>query len=153
MYCWNCGKELNENAYVCTGCGVLANSKPVVKSSSRQEMSCPQEEVYQGKKRNKAFWVLFWISFGAVCLSFMLCLIGIAESLGSIYEIARWDYNYYYYCSDCSIAALIVSILSHITAVIQLIVGLTKKEKLTILAVINLIISATLLIANIVFVA
>ncbi len=28
MYCSNCGKELNENAAVCLGCGVTVNKQP-----------------------------------------------------------------------------------------------------------------------------
>ena len=27
MFCWNCGKEIDDNAYVCIGCGVLVKKE------------------------------------------------------------------------------------------------------------------------------
>ena len=30
MYCWNCGKEVSDEAYICTNCGCLVAEKHVV---------------------------------------------------------------------------------------------------------------------------
>lgn len=38
MYCKNCGKEIDDNAYVCVHCGVLVKgeSKPLVENNAKE---------------------------------------------------------------------------------------------------------------------
>jgi len=37
MYCSNCGKEMSDEAYVCTDCGCLLKEEPIVEEKKEKE--------------------------------------------------------------------------------------------------------------------
>ena len=69
MFCRNCGKEVDDNAYVCTGCGCLVNDGKVRR----------KEAVEGQNKKGKIAKILLLVSFGLFCrflfLRYLVCII------------------------------------------------------------------------------
>ena len=65
MFCSNCGKEVNENAVICTQCGCYVNGSTSIEKSSSV------------KKSNKAVDMIMIISYSVFCfLNLLLTILG-----------------------------------------------------------------------------
>ena len=66
MYCKNCGKEIDNNAYVCPNCGVLVKSAPT--------------EVVAKKESNTKALIGFILSFFVPVVGLILGIMGLKAS-------------------------------------------------------------------------
>lgn len=113
MYCSKCGKEMQDDAVVCTGCGCLLKTVAETKKLAQQtEKSCDtcRDEELNGKNEHvenickKATKVLFIVSLGLFCLARILSsYFGIAYLLFLIPGITS------FLSLGCSIAGLVLS--------------------------------------------
>ena len=70
MFCSNCGKEVDEKAYVCPNCGVLV---------VREAAKVPAKATETVEKSGTAHKVFLLISFTLMCLTTILFWWGIVE--------------------------------------------------------------------------
>jgi hypothetical protein len=68
MFCYNCGKEIDEKAVVCVGCGVAVNKKRV---PHREKLSVPDSESGALAKCN---WIFALASIFSASLAFVFPL-------------------------------------------------------------------------------
>lgn len=93
MYCKNCGKEINNNAYVCPNCGVLVKSAPT--------------EVVAKKESNTKALVGFILAFFLPIVGLILGIMGLKASNEMNGE-----------GKGLSIAAIIISSVSMVLSII-----------------------------------
>ena len=65
MYCSNCGKELCDEAYVCTNCGCLLKEEPILEENKKEKAN---GMAIAGFVCSFLFPVLGWV-FGGIGLS------------------------------------------------------------------------------------
>ena len=72
MYCWKCGKEINDDAVVCVHCGVAAKKQPeqvqqpvinVVNANTNTNTNVNANAAYTHKKKWTAFWLCLLLGF------------------------------------------------------------------------------------------
>jgi hypothetical protein len=136
MYCHKCGKELSNDAYVCTGCGcIVGTTKDVSKNTSK-----PSDDKIIGVSGllriiTYAFIAIFIISIGS-----------------GIFNLGIYRYKdiYYVYMSEGSvIGSFLSSVCVIITSTISLIFSLKNKDKNLLKCIIELIIGIAIFIVGI----
>ena len=141
MYCSKCGKEMPDDAVICTGCGCLLNQRKVNTFLQNEEKTFfegrqipqKQEKIFaesieevQKKTSQTAFWYLVVTS---ICLSFTVLSLLLALSSLSFYSL-----NGLYRAGDVLlwiepaklVCSLIFSALSLIAGILAFIFSLRK---------------------------
>lgn len=71
MYCMYCGKEINENAYVCLGCGALVKKKP-----KQVEIMSKDQNSVEHEREERKFKIGTGITIVLLIISTFLYLVG-----------------------------------------------------------------------------
>ena len=158
MFCRNCGKELPENAYVCIGCGCLAESKPV-QPTRKIENRNNFENITEKKSKNGLLLKIFlMVSFALACLALgaliMSVFFGQVEirgiyrrmSYGEIY----YNYGNIYFEISWIILSYIFAFISMGSGIFVLILGLREKEELKLIAILDFILSVSMFIITVI---
>lgn len=126
MFCRNCGKELPENAYVCIGCGCLAERK-----STQPTKKIEIENVTENKSKDGLLFRIFlMVSFTSACLAIgTLTITGVCGLLGIILP---------YMFAFVSVGF----------GIFVLILGLRQKEPLKLISILNFIFSVSMVITT-----
>lgn len=133
MFCRNCGKEVDDNAYVCTGCGCLVN-----------EGKARRKEVVEGQsKKEKIATILLMVSFGLFCYFLFLRFFSVYNLFGVI-DSSKEVEMYNFLVNTQNIIAWIVSCLALSVAVFALIFGLKEKSSLKILLILNFMLALSI---------
>ena len=154
MFCRNCGKEVADNAYVCTGCGCLVQDLPKMQESipspqiftpAPQQISPPNEAVtpiqplqsatFQGiSEKNRSgkgslFLKIFLIlSFSLMMLALACYALSLAPPDYGGYITSSSIYFYVTPTEGWCISMLICSFASLGTSIPSLILGIKEKE-------------------------
>ncbi len=117
MFCKYCGKEISDEAYICTGCGRLAKELGVKKKNEKTVGENAKQKVDGVSLLTKIFMLITIALLGAV----MICLVYYFDT----YRVSRygWDLVKYYEMFSVAIAlasiALAFGIAQFVMAVIQ----------------------------------
>lgn len=152
MFCRNCGKEVDDNAYACTGCGTLlkAAAMPQAVLAPQRAFASP-EQVASGKvKVAKIFAIL---AFSFACLTLFLLL----GTLGTMYI---YTYSNLYsvdvrvrYDEVLIIMALLMGLTALAMGIVGMIMGLRCKDKaISLVNVLVFIFAVTMMFACFFFV-
>ena len=138
MFCKNCGKEVAENAYVCTGCGCLVDKASPTKTSIVEEM-----EKQPANKITLLLKIFLIISITCAALGFACTAIACAASEGWGYSSSNHFYVYVYPNFGWSLFAFCYSFFYLGTAIPAFIFGLKEKKEqsLKFISLMNFIIS------------
>ncbi|MGN1061584.1 MAG: zinc-ribbon domain-containing protein [Candidatus Scatosoma sp.] len=93
MYCSKCGKEMPDDAVVCTGCGCLLDKKEERQKVNNNEMCgdgyIPESTAARGAENNwlKKAAVLFLVSLALLCVSRIAKVFG-SRAVAIIFSVA-----------------------------------------------------------------
>lgn len=94
MYCYKCGKEMPNDAIICTGCGCLlkATNEENVLHATTPDARYPEENRYTdnayAKNKNKTITEIFFIvSLSILCSTFLLCTLPYLSTVSFIFSI------------------------------------------------------------------
>lgn len=136
MYCYKCGKEISDEAYVCTGCGCIVGT---TKSGVKANTGAIEEKNIDISGIIRAITYVFIAIF--------------VISIGSgIFNLNIYGYKdvYYAYMSEGSIIwAFLSSVCVFINSIIALIFSLKNKDKNLLNCIIELIIGLAIFIVGI----
>ena len=114
MFCHKCGKEVPEEAYICTGCGCIVGQKPKTKMNERVK----NDDISSCSKIANITLIVFY---------FFLALFIVFFGVG----IADWrinEYIYAYFGDGYAAGMLMSSIFSCISSIVALVFGIKSKE-------------------------
>ncbi len=132
MFCKICGKELNDQAVICPGCGCAVNDLPISKRKIKKESS-------NTSTTSTLYSVFKYITVGLICFAVMFLVLSLLFDYihvwynlttgtytklvsGSIYASSYTNFG-------MSIACLIFSILSYLFACITFALGFKSENK------------------------
>lgn len=101
MFCTNCGKEINENAYVCPGCGALVQPKST---------SAPEN----GAKKTNVLAIVGFV------LSFIFPIAGLICSIIGHRNAAQYQDQY----KSLALAGIIISAVALALSLLAVVLGL-----------------------------
>ena len=140
MFCSNCGKEVPDNAYVCTGCGCLVGGKKPAAATEEKAVAVG------GKNTKLSIFVL--LSVGAIAMTVMFLVLSIAGMyLGYSYSYAYGGSGVWFDEVTLSISWVMSMALVLPAGVITLIFGIKEKQN----AALKLIAIATFIVGIFVF--
>ncbi|MBQ7923947.1 MAG: hypothetical protein IJ329_01420 [Clostridia bacterium] len=137
MFCTHCGKEISENAYVCTGCGCLVQQEePKTKAKIKTE----EADTDKGLKLAKMFMIA---TMAFVGLAFIFTVIYFTSFyVDYYYSSYTQTYSYFYLWGDYdfAICAIIFSVCAFGLGTTQFTVMLIKEKKLSTLKLLSVIV-------------
>ncbi|MDR3292778.1 MAG: zinc ribbon domain-containing protein [Clostridiales bacterium] len=104
MYCKNCGKEVNDNAYICLSCGVKLKEEPpiAVKEETPTAIKSETPSINQAASTVRAWKAIDIVNISVLSVLFVLMVIGFTFYLirgtgfyGNI--LSSGSYSYYGY--------------------------------------------------------
>ncbi len=133
MFCKICGKELNDNAVICPGCGCAVNNnlKPVAEETKVEPIKSEEN-----KAKNPIFTthsVMQYVTMVLICFAvtfLFLALISIGidvDVFETRYDILAWGDLYFYF--EYAIPCFVFTILSYISALFTFILGFNSANK------------------------
>lgn len=156
MFCKYCGKEVDEQAYVCTGCGCLIERTPQKKQENKKPTG--QEDLETVSQKSKIqLWlkILIIIAFSCIGVALIFDFSAIADA--HIY-VSSYSSSVYFYpgYSSFAIYGFIYGILSLCAGTTAFILALIKEKeftKLKLLSIISFIMATAVFVVGVVYVA
>lgn len=125
MFCEYCGKELPDEAYICTGCGRLVKELNVKKKREKKES---KEGV---STLTKIFMLITIALLGAV----MICLVYYFDT----YNVSRYGHDLFKYDEMFSVAIVLASIALAF-GIAQFVMAVIQDKKLSVWNMVSTII-------------
>ena len=124
MFCRKCGKELSDNAYVCTNCGVLTG-KGAVEKREKKPITGQNAECADDKETSlaKLFGMLAFI-FIAISISVLF----IPLITRGYYSVGHNNLRYYGYEATFYVIAVIMSVIGLGLGITGFVLGLKQKN-------------------------
>ena len=124
MYCIHCGKEINENAFVCTGCGALVKKPP----KQKIEVESKDESEIEYSRSEKRLKI--WMGISIVLLFFSAFLFAVSGSTYlyfATYDSSR-SYSYIRDGAYLATGGFINAILALGASTTGFVLGLKEKQ-------------------------
>lgn len=100
MFCRYCGKELLDDAVICTGCGVWVDGKKTTAETGKTDCEKAPVEKQSAEKWAKFSKIFGMVAFSIISLVLFLMIIGIGNIGEYFYEGYEFGTGYYSYWDE-----------------------------------------------------